>query len=88
MKKVLEGYLFCKPYIGDAWILLKDGGLAKEYREINGKMSDKITIRELDRMCEIELRAEFLDSALSDFEGKKVRITIEEVKEDTRRKVG
>ena len=82
MKKVLEGYLFCKPYVGDAWILLKDKDLAREYGEINRKMPDKITMRELDRKCEIELSAEFLDSVLSDFEGKKVRITIEEVIDD------
>jgi len=80
MKRVLEGYLFCKPYIGDAWILLKDKDLAEEYGEINRK--NKITMRELDRKCEIELSAEFLDSVLSDFEGKKVRITIEEVIDD------
>ena len=82
MKKVLEGYLFCKPYVGDAWILLKDKDLAEEYGEINRK--NKITMRELDRKCEIELSAEFLDSILSDFEGKKVRITVEVVEEEER----
>ena len=82
MKKVLEGYLFCKPYIGDAWILLKDKDLAEEYGEINRK--NKITMREFNRKYEIELSAEFLDSILSDFEGKKVRITVEVVEEEER----
>ena len=82
MRRVLEGYLFCKPYVGDAWILLKDKDLAEEYGEINRK--NKITMREFNRKYEIELSAEFLDSILSDFEGKKVRITVEVVEEEER----
>ena len=83
MKRVLEGYLFCKPYVGDAWILLKDRNLVKEYCEINKKKFDrKVTIKELDRQREIEESGEYIDSVLCDLEGKKVRITVEVVEEE------
>jgi len=82
-KKVMEGYLICVPYVGDAWILLKDRNLVKEYCEINRKKLDrKVTIKELDRQSEIEDRGEHIDSVLCDLEGKKVRITVEVVEEE------
>ena len=82
-KKVMEGYLICVPYVGDAWILLKDRNLAKEYCEINKKKFDRrVTIKELDRQSEIEESGEHIDSVLCDLEGKKVRITVEVVEED------
>ena len=82
-KKVMEGYLICVPYVGDAWILLKDRNLAKEYCEINRKKFDrKVTIKELDRQSEIEESGEHIDSVLCDLEGKKVRITVEVVEEE------
>jgi len=82
-KKVMEGYLICIPYVGDAWILLKDRNLVKEYCEINKKKFDRrVTIKELDRQCEIEEDGEYIDSVLCDLEGKKVRITVEVVGED------
>jgi len=82
MKKVMEGYLICVPYVGDTWILLKDKNLVKEYCEINKKKFERrVTIKELDRLHEIERGGECVDTVLCDLEGKKVRITVEVVEE-------
>ena len=82
MKKVMEGYLICVPYVGDTWILLKDKNLVKEYCEINKKKFERrVTIKELDRLHEIEEGGECVDTVLCDLEGKKVRITVEVVEE-------
>jgi len=58
-KKVVEGYLSRKSYLGNIWFLFED--------------------RDRDREYDIVLRGVSIDSVLSDFEGKKVRITVEEI---------
>ena len=59
-KKVVEGYLSRKPYLGNTWFLFEDR----------------------DREYDIVLRGVSIDSVLSDFEGKRVRITIEVVEKE------
>ncbi len=85
-KKVLEGRLVCIPYGGDGWVLFSDDS-AKEYHELRKKLrSGELTEEEMDvcdrRLWEIERGGKWIDSALCDLEGKKVRITVEVVEDE------
>ena len=85
-KKVLEGRLVCIPYGGDGWVLFSDDS-AKEYHELRKKLrSGELTEEEMDvcdrRLWEIERKGKWIDSALCDLEGKKVRITVEVVEDE------
>ena len=84
-KKVLEGCL-CIPYSCEGLLLL-DENSAKEYRELRKKLrSENLTEEEIDvcdrRLWEIERGGKWIDSALCDLEGKKVRITVEVVEDE------
>jgi len=64
MKKTVEGYLYCSPYVGDYWFLSKQSV-------------------EIEKHGTLELPKQSLndiDIPLDEFNKKKVRITIEELK--------
>lgn len=67
MKKVVEGYLYCSPYVGDYWFLTKEPTLI----EVCGKPPGTI---ELPKQSINDI-----DIPLEEFEKKKVKITIEEI---------
>jgi len=63
----LEGWLFCRGWVGDAWYLLEEKPFTFE-----------------DLRMEVETNENCrLDRLLEKFEGKKVRIWVEELEDET-----
>ena len=63
MKKVVEGYLYCSPYVGDHWFLTKKPTQIEKHGYLE---LPKQSINDID-------------IPLEKFEKKKVKITIEEI---------
>ena len=79
-KVVLEGYLICEPYLGDAYYIVDKKELLEKYRVLWYKLLrgeyNKEDVEERHRILESATRLdEFLE------ENKKVRITIEYLEE-------
>jgi len=69
LKKVLEGYLYCIPFMGDAWVLTERKMRRRRGEEI-WKWEERV-YREGKDIADI----------LLDFEGRKVRVTVEVLEE-------